>query len=582
MPRKILKFRELFLLLGALAIAVVYWLLCPKMDNVVLHRNGESKEVSSLVSIPMHKGEIFGVEMDVDAGAVKTFDIEIHPDDCVTSFSINGTKIPFEKYPGHCDMGKGFVVSSSEIQRYLGSNTAKYHLDLSIRNNGGLGGMNFEFHPKSVLLTVLSVAFFLLVGCSIFLFGLRFNIDRRLLIIFLLGMLIRVVYTQETAYNERSHDVEAHVKYIEIIAMDHHIPKSDECFVCYHPPVYHAVSAGFWNVSRWLSLDSLRVVMWFDFFVSLVALAFGIACIRESLWGETRYIAALLWSLWPCFILASPRIGNDVLFCAMHVVALWACICYLKTNKGKYLLTSVIVAAIAYWVKSTAAITFGIVVFSILMSAIPRVRKGLSRLEWVSIGIFVITGLIVVFRVATASVVGNVNEVDVNSVVYVNNAPGNFLFFDIRSFLTNPYTSPWSDALGRQFFWNYLAKTSLFGEFRLLTTPAGNWLATLISACFLALLGFGIRGLSKLKLSKINVLLVAQAVFFFAAVFALRIQIPYSCSNDFRFIIPVLLSCLPWVATGISGEGTSLKIRVLGGITVAVFVVCSSLLMLSL
>jgi hypothetical protein len=266
----------------------------------------------------------------------------------------------------------------------------------------------------------------------------------------------------------------------------------------------------------------------------------------------------------------------------MHVVALWACICYLKTNKGKYLLTSVIVAAIAYWVKSTAAITFGIVVFSILMSAIPRVRKGLSRLEWVSIGIFVITGLIVVFRVATASVVGNVNEVDVNSVVYVNNSPGNFLFFDIRSFLTNPYTSPWNDALGRQFFWNYLAKTSLFGEFRLLTTPAGNWLATLISASFLALLGFGIRGLSKLKLSKINVLLVAQAIFFFAAVFALRIQIPYSCSNDFRFIIPVLLSCLPWVATGISGEGTSLKIRALGGITVAVFVVCSSLLMLSL
>ena len=189
-------------------------------------------------------------------------------------------------------------------------------------------------------------------------------------------------------------------------------------------------------------------------------------------------------------------------------------------------------------------------------------------------------GIIVIVRVLGGDVVANAGGND--NTVLIRNDPGNFLFFDIRTFLTQPYTDPWHDELGRQFFWNYLAKTSLFGEFKLLQTTAGNWLASLVSASFLVLLGFGLRGLWKSKWTKVNVLLAAQALFFFAAMIMLRLKYPFSCSNDFRYIVPVLLSCLPWVAEGMAGDNASVKLKSVGLLAVAVFVVCSSVLMMSL
>ena len=410
--------------------------------------------------------------------------------------------------------------------------------------------------------------------------GGRFKIDRRLILIFFLGLLLRVGYTQATFFDERGHDTGGHVHYIHLIADFHHIPAANECWTCYHPPVYYVASAGVWTAAEWFGITPQDAVKWFDFLISLVALAFGIACIKNSLWGTPRYIAALLWSVWPSFILASPRLGNDILFYAMHVIALWGCISYIKTSMGKFLLTAVIAAAAAYWTKSTGAIAFGLVGLTVLIHTVPRLLRKLSRLEWASVSLLAVVGIIVIVRVLGGDVVANAGGND--NTVLIRNDPGNFLFFDIRTFLTQPYTDPWHDELGRQFFWNYLAKTSLFGEFKLLQTTAGNWLASLVSASFLALFGFGLRGLWKSRWTKVQVLLAAQALFFFSAMIALRLKYPFSCSNDFRYIVPVLLSCLPWVAEGIAGDSASVKSKSLGLLAVAVFVVCSSALIMSL
>lgn len=63
---------------------------------------------------------------------------------------------------------------------------------------------------------------------------------------------------------------------------------------------------------------------------------------------------------------------------------------------------------------------------------------------------------------------------------------------------------------------------------------------------------------------------------------ALRLKYPYSCSNDFRYIVPVLLSCVPWVGEGIAGNYTVFKAKVCGIAAVAVFVICTSILIVSL
>ena len=580
MLAKLKRFKEIIFIAAAVLLAVVYLVISPGINNVVLHRQGKDIASAMPITLAMNEGETFVVDMDVTSGIGGDFNLDIHPDDCVTSLRVNGTDLPFRNYPGHCNWNQGFILDKSEIERHVGKGVSNFHIEIALRNNGGPGGINAEFQSNGFLMSFLSVVFFLCIGGLIFSIGARFNIDRRLLLIFFFGLLLRVGYTQATFFDERGHDTGGHVRYMQIIAENRHIPKSDECWTCYHPPVYFIASAGVWNISRWFGWVPQNAVKWFDFLISLFALGFGIACIKNSLWGMPRYIAALLWSVWPGFILASPRIGNDILFYAMHIVALWGCIRYIKTGMGKYLLTAVISAAVAYWTKSTGAIAFGLVGLTVLMQSVPRLLRGLGRLEWTSIGLLLAVGTIVIVRVLGGDIVANAAGND-NSVLVQSN-PGNFLFFDIRTFLTHPYTDPWHDEFGRQFFWNYLAKTSLFGEFTLLSTKAGYWLAALVSASFLVMLGFGLRGFWKSKMTKLNVLLAAQALFFFAAMIMLRLKYPLSCSNDFRYIVPVLLSCIPWVAEGMAGDEASGKLKVCGIASVAVFVVCSSLLILSL
>ena len=289
---------------------------------------------------------------------------------------------------------------------------------------------------------------------------------------------------------------------MKIIAEQNRIPSSNECWTCYHPPVYFVLSAGVWKVANLVQCAPQNAVKWFDLLISFVALGFGLACLRNILEGAPLFAAALLWSVWPSFILASPRLGNDILFYAMHAVALWGCLKYIRTGFGKYFIVAVVASFIAYWTKSTAVVTFGVLALTALLQLFKNPRTW-SRSERVAAGLFVAASVAVACVALTHDVVGNAGGND-NSVLVRNN-PGNFLFFDLRTFLTQPYTDPWHDELGRQFFWNYLAKTSLFGEFKLLETPKGLWLASIISACFVAFVGFGLRGFWKSRWDKVDI-----------------------------------------------------------------------------
>ena len=58
MLARLMKFRELVLVLGAVLAAVLYWLACPGIENVVLHRQGQDSATKMPVSLSMDDGEI--------------------------------------------------------------------------------------------------------------------------------------------------------------------------------------------------------------------------------------------------------------------------------------------------------------------------------------------------------------------------------------------------------------------------------------------------------------------------------------------------------------------------------------------
>lgn len=554
----------------------------PNIHNVHIIRNHQDSIVTLPYSEGMRKGEIFYVEMDVAPSWTNSINVKLTPDDCFKAISINDADVNLEKYPDHCSWSKGFTIPAKDINELVGQ-AKSYHFFMTIENGGGSAGVNATAFTTSFAKKLLYIFVALLIAIITFSIGCRLRINKKLLLLFLLGLFLRVAYTQNTGYRERSYDADGHLEYVNIIADEHHIPDASEGWSCYHPPFYYVGAVPFKYVFEFFGLPATAAVQWYSLFISLATLAFGLACLRIFASGGAFWIAAILWTFWPGFVLSAPRIGNDILFYFAHVLCLWACLRYITESKGKFLLIAVLSAFAAYWSKSTGAITIALTALTMAIHFIPRVFSYAKKFksEYFSIGIFAalsITATILMLR--GSALIGNSSGL--HSHLKVGNAARNFLYFDIPNFITEPFTSAWSDGKGREYFWNYLAKTSLFGEFELNTSEFGIWLATIISIAFIILLIIGIIGLWKTKWSKASIILGAQAIAFFVAAAYLRYKYPYSCSNDFRYIIPVLISCTYCVGNGIFAGNTSLRWKFFGSITTAIFVGCSIALILIL
>jgi hypothetical protein len=124
----------------------------------------------------------------------------------------------------------------------------------------------------------------------------------------------------------------------------------------------------------------------------------------------------------------------------------------------------------------------------------------------------------------------------------VGNELSNYITFDVRSFLTEPFVCPFQDRGGRQYFWNYLLKTGLVGEFSYDSSILGTLTLSLSGLLLLMLLytGGGLLIFCE-HLGKHGILLLNMIILILASM-AIRVSIPASCSNDFRYILPILIS----------------------------------------
>lgn len=569
----------LFALIGCI-IALVH--SEPSIHNVHVIRNHQDSIVTLPYSEEMGKGEIFYVEMDVVPSWAKNFSIKLTPDDCFKAIFINDAEVSLDKYPDHCSWAKGFTIPAKDLEKFAGE-ADTYHFSMKVENGGGAAGINATAFTVSIAKNLLYIFAALLVAIITFSIGCKLHINKKLLLLFLLGLFLRVAYTQNTGYRERSYDVDGHLEYINIIADKHHIPDASEGWSCYHPPLYYLGAVPVKYISSWFGLSQTGATQWYSLFISLATLAFGLACLRIFAFGRAFWIAAILWTFWPGFVLSAPRIGNDILFYFAHVLCLWACLRYITESKGNFLLIAVLSAFAAYWSKSTGAITIALTALTMVIHFIPRVFSYAKKFksEYFSIGIFAALSITAgALMLRSKGLIANTSGL--NGHLKVGKDPVHFLYFDIPNFIAQPFTSAWADGKGREYFWNYLAKTSLFGEFELTSSELGIWLATIISVAFIILLIIGIIGLWKTKWSKASIILGAQAIAFFTATAYLRYKYPYSCSNDFRFIMPVLLSCGYCVGNGIFAGNTSLRWKFFGSITTAIFVGCSIALILIL
>jgi hypothetical protein len=342
--------------------------------------------------------------------------------------------------------------------------------------------------------------------------------------------------------------------------------------------VYYVAASPFYVLSEFLGLPGTTGLQSFSLLLSVLTAFFGVLFLRKILEGRPLILASSLWLFWPLMIMVTPRIGNDTLFYLMHVLCMWAGINYVKNGCGKYLIASVAASALALWTKSTGLVSVGMVfLFAVSGFLANKQLHKPSKTEIVSWVMFVVLVIaFVIQRLQGGELVGNASAL--NSSMRVPNFAFNYLYFDLRNFLEYPFTSGWDSAMGRDFFWNYALKSSMFGEWSMLPTTNGRFWATMMSVFLLGLIVYAIRGFWKTRLNLVHWLLLLQGIAFIASLMALRIKYPFACSNDFRYILPILLSFAPFVAMGVTLKESSTSWKVCGYITVAAFVVSSAVL----
>lgn len=546
------------------------------VENVEFEQEGMSESVSLPYMKDIKVDVPFNMNFDIVNRYGFAYDLRIIPDDCADSITIGGTTINLNDVSGHCSFSKGFILTDSVIAPYQQS--GKTHYTVSLHNGGGPGGMAlFVLMSSGVgrainILTMISLALFVAFVAR------RLRVRKSLVVLLFMGILFRCFFFMAIPYKTFSMDVEGHIEYIQYIIEKHAVPDNNECWSCYHPPVYYLSAAPSYMLGELLGFPGTSGLQSFSLLLSILTTFFGILLLRRILSGPSLTISSALWIFWPLMIMVSPRIGNDQMFYFLHVLSMWAGINYVKDGYGKYLITAVVAAALALWTKSTGVVTLGMFfVFAVGgFFANARLHKP-SKSEIVAWALFV--GLVVAFAVQKifgSELVDNVNAL--NSAMLVPNEVFNYLYFDLKNFLEAPFTSCWNSSMGRDFFWNFTLKTSMFGEWSMLPTPNGIFCATMMSVFLLVLIVYAIRGFWKTKLGLAHWILLLQGGLFIGALMALRIKYPFACSSDFRYILPAILSFSPFVAMGITLRESSTKWKFVGYATTFAFIVSSAVL----
>lgn len=497
--------------------------------------------------------------------------VRIIPDDQLLSLILNGQSLPLEELAkgNLADWEKGI---SYPLGRFL--RPGKNRLALKVRNKGGLSGIDMysDFSDRQGLFVVIFGLFFLVCALGVLLR--RWGVRWKMLFMLFLGLAVWCVYALITPWNVRTYDVIGHIQYVEFLRMYWSIPNPYDGWQFYQPPLYYFFAAAVWNIFDFFGLQRIDILKVLQFqsliyVFGFVAMSFMTICLatkdparfEKDGMGKKDRRGVLLWTglltFWPSVVIHSARIGNDSLFYFLSAAAFYFVIRWWISDRIIYFRWAGFFAALGMLTKSNAIILFflmGILFFVRWFASEDRrwrcfFRKiGVVWIFFIAVVLFNYTGPFFDMLSGKRShlLVGNLEGI--SSGLKVDNKITTYLWFDVKKFLEEPYISTREDSTGRQFFWNFLLKTGLFGEFSFSYNNFVVALARGLSCGLIFIILFPLVGLLKRNISwprfPCDFPMAVLTVLFLLSLMFFRMSAPFACAGDFRYILPILVPVL--------------------------------------
>jgi hypothetical protein len=502
----------------------------------------------------------------------------IVPDDQVLSIAVNGVEESLSGVDPKqlSDVEHGFRFPLAQHCK-AGDN----RVVIRVQNHGGPGGLDVRPDPSDwrnrLEIAAGAVACLVLLGAGLS----KARCDRLTIGFAVAGLALRFGYLSVTPYAQRAHDYLGHIEYVEYLLSHHAVPRAGDGYSFYHPPLYYLLAALLWGALQAIGAarDEILVALQLQSMLyELGFVAFGVATMR--LWLERVPVSALgpgPWSraglaalcsalllVWPSSVMHSVRVGNDDLAYLFIGAGLYYASRWWIRGVRRDANLAALAGALGMVTKTNSLLVF--IVLALLLAArlVTRWREGkpvpprrVFERTWIAASLFVASTGVALGRAFSDTLAGRQDNLIVGNASWnpsntqVGRHAENFLWLDLSTFVNQAFTSPWEDAKGRQQFWHFLLKTSLFGEWEFKSTWVWN-LAVVLSVLLLCLLVCTLVGtllrepsewLEELPLFLLTGGLVAGSL-------ALRMRLPGVSSGDFRYILPVLVPLTWWFARG--------------------------------
>jgi hypothetical protein len=401
------------------------------------------------------------------------------------------------------------------------------------------------------------------------------------------GLLVEGSYLSYTPMTERNYDTSSHVFYIDYLIEHRRLPPLNIlCTTCGHPPLYYALAAlwsqlllaGGW-IPRGLGLQ------WLSLLLSSGFVVFALLLLRSFIERPaTLGLAAALVVFWPSGILNSVRVHNDALASVLVLASMYFMSEWDRHGRRRDFYGALGACALALFTKATA---YGVAGALLLVAAL-RLRSARFSRESIRQGVVAVLVLVgaallpMALRGSTPStlcqrVLGGACYAHPGA--FVANQPADYLYFDLRGFLCD--TSALSDATRQDYFWNGLAKSSLFGVMRLGKDFEGacyHRLALLLSVLLLAMAAVCAALLPfvrRASWSKYRAVALASASLLILLA-AFRMIFPTPFHEDFRHIFPVLVPLSLLYAKSVERIGRWSRAAYWAGVGLGVLMALSS------
>ncbi len=510
----------------------------------------EGTPISLPYSFSSKKGELTHYRLKVRFQQHASATVRIVPDDCLEKMEVNGVSVPLRNIPtgSLCNWSRGFKF---DLGRYLvpGENV----LDLWVRAKDSVAGLTifpiFDSSNSYLLFWgTVALLFFLL---SLYFIAAILQISKPLRILLMISVIVDVVYLSYTDFNIRTFDVMIHTGHFDYIKLltNFHFPNPTQGWEYHQPPLYYLLAALVYKIATWLSVSPFLLLQLFSLLTFVLFLLFALRTIEyvlEHLWSKV--VAAALILFWPSGVIHAIRLGNDVLFYALFAAAFFYLVRWYYQMRPKDLKIFALFAFLDFITKSNAIVLF---IIAFLLGLVLWCQ---GKRIWKKESLWVVAAFVAAFAINFADniyyalttgadwLVSNVVHT-INKKLYVSNEAINYLYFDFDTYLKEPFIDAWHDRYGRQYFWNYLLKSSLFSEFFFSDTLHKN-LAVGLSFLSLGIVIFVIGYIISMKKEELLEGLPFFLLFFvfLAVLLAYRIKIPVACNTDFRYIYPIIIA----------------------------------------